>query len=1067
MARFRYDVNTQTKLLDIHKQFQGGLKTVDTDDSLKTLFLRQAENLELSEFGFLEKRYGQVVEKELMNAGILNGTNTIQGYFEYTRADSTIDKILIIDGKLFLNTNDTGFTQVTNIKAESGKRYPDITVFNDLGMDIDDDFYTITDNLPTTFIYPTASDLPISAANGATAWVVSDNNAVTFNTALNLWGSASAVSFDMSLLKVHNTTNNHKYYYKKFNTYYEYTQVSEQSYYQLVAVQSPEFADADFQATRPIEAARAEDTLYIFTGTYPITYRGDGNFYLLDIYHPTALQIIEFSHNYLENDHETLYRYNKTLSAIDNLTRTTGDLIIHPESANTTTFDYKPELPYNTGTGSGFQAEITYSYRNNSYLEPGDFDGYLDTDSGHSSEHDEEVVLSQAGPGASTGHIPTSGQVLVELFPVVYTRESGGNESSWEELNKSFYNPEVRSNADGSSLFNTGSFYEGKVSYQKDYSVAANRVSITQSAPFPINITQLPLGEIDLRIELVYVVSGYTDFVTLDAAGYYYRFQQERTVVFQDDYLNLNVTEEKIQDYDDFPKYNTYPDIWSANRVLVHYGKLLVYGSQNAGQNLYISHPKYKSYFPEFFQEEFTTEERDPIIKVAPFQNILAIMSEDYMWGMKGVNVLPDQPAPYSKFTISPLYGTIAPDSVRPVRNYLMFLSKEGIMQLTSLYAVDEQYNVKPADENIRNIVPRVEDNRYDPTKAVAIQFEDQYWIHFPDKEANNKNNMVLRYYADTKSWMKDTYFTQQPTSSTDGTPAIMFKGLYKWIRRTGKGLAYISLPYYDNNNYRIDEILLDYNIPSELDFPIHAIMETANLEQGYPFHPKQYKEAKLEFALQNEYNASVEKLFPLADTPNNNQKSHFDTETSFTLNKNHKYRFDFGRELLPEGVLFTVTIDSVDYNITLNTPTPEADAQQNYYYEFTYTGDTGTHDILINEGSSDIASTDVLVLSDITYDNVINYNVWVISDDNTLNLDNLEGYSASLATQTENLGTRSGTWVFGQTDFGNRIAAVQTIRLSGKGKNVKLYLEETSKSKWTLESLGFMYKLRRARGTR
>ena len=59
MARFRYDVNTQTKLLDIHKQFQGGLKTVDTDDSLRTLFLRQAENLELSEYGFLEKRYGQ------------------------------------------------------------------------------------------------------------------------------------------------------------------------------------------------------------------------------------------------------------------------------------------------------------------------------------------------------------------------------------------------------------------------------------------------------------------------------------------------------------------------------------------------------------------------------------------------------------------------------------------------------------------------------------------------------------------------------------------------------------------------------------------------------------------------------------------------------------------------------------------------------------------------------------------------------------------------------------------------------------------------------------------------
>ena len=122
MARFRYDVNTQTKLLDIHKQFQGGLKTVDTDDSLRTLFLRQAENLELSEYGFLEKRYGQTVDKALFSSSILSTTSNLQGYFEYVRDDKTIDKILIIDGKLFLNTNDTGFTQVTNIKAESGKR---------------------------------------------------------------------------------------------------------------------------------------------------------------------------------------------------------------------------------------------------------------------------------------------------------------------------------------------------------------------------------------------------------------------------------------------------------------------------------------------------------------------------------------------------------------------------------------------------------------------------------------------------------------------------------------------------------------------------------------------------------------------------------------------------------------------------------------------------------------------------------------------------------------------------------------------------------------------------------
>ena len=1047
MARFRYDVNTQTKLLDIHKQFQGGLKTVDTDDTLKTLFLRQAENLELSEFGFLEKRYGQVVDKELLSSGLTASSN-LQGYFEYVRDDNTIDKILIIDGKLFLSVNGASFTQITNIKAESGKRYPDATVFADLGMDVDDDFYTITNSLPTSYIHPTIATLPTPDSGGGdlgnTAWVLADNTQYVVNLS-NEWEEVGTVSFDMDLLKVHDDTNNHKYYYKKDTTYYEYEQVSGQSYYQLseVSISLP-IADADFQKTRPIEATRLDDTLYIFTGTYPITYRGDGNFYLLDIYIPQFREVVEFSHNYLENNHENAYKYDGGLSAGSNSAVLTGNLITYKAD------DYYPDLPYNVGPFPGFNFQISYNYRSNSYLESGDFDAFLDSDSGHASEHELEVV--------SSTHIP-SNNVLVELFPIVYTRSAGGGESEWIELDKEFYDPEVRSNADSSSDFTVGDFYEGKVTYQKDYSFSANRVAITQNTPLTVAISRLPLGEIDLRIELVKVESGYTDLAGGSTTAAAFRFEQVREVIFQDDYINLNVTEEKVTDYNDYPLYNNYPDIWSANRVLPHYGKLLVYGSLKAPQNIYASHPKYKNYFAGFFSQEFTTEERDPIVKVAPFQNILVVMSEDYIWGLKGVDVLPESTNAYRQFTISPLYGTIAPDSVRPVRNYLMFLSKEGIMQLTSLYAVDEQYNVKPADENIRNIVPRVEDNKYDPKKAVAIQFEDQYWIHFPDKEEKNQNNMVLRYYADTRAWMKDVYFKKQ--SDDD----IRFKGLHKWVRRTGKGLAYISLPYYDGNDYRIDEILLDYNIPSELGYPIQAIMETANLEQGYPFHPKQYKEAKLEFALQNEYNASVQPLFPLEDFPEDNLKSDFDVVEYFRIRRGHKYRFDFGKQITGT---FTVTIGSSTYSVTENIPT--ADGQTSHYYEFEVDSPgfvETTADVVINVGDSNILDTDALVFSDITYDNVINFYVWVISDDNTLNLDNLESYSASLATQTENLGTRDGTWMFGDTDFGNRIAAIQTIRLSGKGKNVKLYLEEMSKSKWTLESIAFMYKLKRARGNR
>ena len=1064
MARFRYDVNTQTKLLDIHKQFQGGLKTVDTDDSLKTLFLRQVENLELSEFGFIEKRYGQAIEKELLSSG-LTSTSNLQGYFEYVRNDNTIDKILIIDGKLFLSVNGASFTQVTYIKTESGKRYPALEVFADLGMDVDNDYYEIGSETIPQYIFENTSDvettyLPntLGITFTALAWVIQTNKKFEANTITNAWdpypsSTENEVSFNMQLLKVHDTSNNHKYYYEKNSNYYIYenqTGLTGQKlpYYQLTSVTDTEFADADFQKTRKIEAARIDDTLYIFTGTYPITYRGDGNFYLLDIYKPNDIEIELFSHNYLENDFNDLYRYNRTLQAVDNTATTdvNDPKLFYDDTGPDLTFDYGPELPYNTGFGKGFRAEITYKYRSDLNLGQGDFNSFIDTGSS-TTGHDGAIVSGE--------HIPNSGNVFVELFPRVYTRAAGViDEGSWEPLDITLYSYTPRTNGDTASAFNLGAYYQATAQFERDYESFQNDSDFAQietTSPFYVSISKLPLGTIDLRIELVLRESGYTDLAGSGSQYAFYRFEQKETIIFQNDYLNLLVNEEKIQDYNDYPKYNNYPDLWSATKVLPHYGKLIVYGSLGFPQYAYISNPKNNNYFPAFFSEEFTTEERDPIVKIAPFQNILVIMSEDYLWGIKGVDADTTSVNPYRRFTISPLYGTIAPDSVRPVRNYLMFLSKEGIMQLTSLYAVDEQYNVKPADENIRNIVPRIEDDKYDPTKAVAIQFEDQYWIHFPDKQEKNENNMVLRYYADTRAWMKDTYFTKQSTDD------IKFKGLHKWIRRTGKGLAYISLPYYDGTNYRIDEILLDYNIPSDLGYPVQSIMETAYLEQGYPFHPKQYKELKLEFTLQNEYNASTLPVFT-------GEAQDFETEVSFKLYKNHKYRFDVGGQV----TAFIATIDGVDYQTTENAVTPTDGGQTSYYYEFTYTGPTGDFDITIPIGETeDIQGGDTITLSDITYDDEINYYMWVIADENTLNLDNLTNYSASLAKQTENLGTRTGTWKFGETEFGNRIAAVQTIRLSGKGKNVKLYLEEISKSKWTLESLGLMYKLKRARGTR
>jgi hypothetical protein len=129
--RQTYNLDRQTKLFDIHKQFMGGLKTIDTDDALGSVYLRDINNLSLSEFGFLEKRYGTYVSDEF--PGIeFQGDKPIQGYFEYVDDDGEVHKILFYNGICYIknpkaeNVQDRDVYVVQqSFETEPGFIYPD------------------------------------------------------------------------------------------------------------------------------------------------------------------------------------------------------------------------------------------------------------------------------------------------------------------------------------------------------------------------------------------------------------------------------------------------------------------------------------------------------------------------------------------------------------------------------------------------------------------------------------------------------------------------------------------------------------------------------------------------------------------------------------------------------------------------------------------------------------------------------------------------------------------------------------------------------------------------------
>ena len=115
MNRQSYNVNTQVKLIDTHNTFNGGLKTVDTDDALRDFYLRQAENVSISEFGFLEKRYGLAEKKKLVTGS--NAQNTVQGHykFNYLHSDGTaqVDEILVLGGTVYVSQQGAAFTAMS------------------------------------------------------------------------------------------------------------------------------------------------------------------------------------------------------------------------------------------------------------------------------------------------------------------------------------------------------------------------------------------------------------------------------------------------------------------------------------------------------------------------------------------------------------------------------------------------------------------------------------------------------------------------------------------------------------------------------------------------------------------------------------------------------------------------------------------------------------------------------------------------------------------------------------------------------------------------------------------
>ena len=1012
MARFIYDVDKTTRYIDIHKQFSGGLKTVDTDDALRDVYLREAENVSLSEFNFLEKRYGLHNLKEHAPWASLTSTSAIvQGYFEYYVNPNTVHKIIVIEGNFYIDQG-IGFVKLEFFSTEVGTPFVDLSSFGIYTDNVVNFIVTGTQfGTQSPFFAQNSASLPTGSYNEQVIYAFNNDSYYAWNGSVwNLLDPATSASDSYPAAGF--VLNN---YYYDTRTDRSYRWLNNSGYGGSLTIMETSLYRADIQTTRSIEGVRIDDKLYIATGTYPVYYKGDGKIYVFPGYIMSDLDISGV------NGFALGYNLNSTnletdltnLPLAENTNNIPTKLLNIIPKSNT----FLPRIPY---SGGNLQFQISYDLGNNAnrnYYNTGftSVGGITTTNGGSYGSY-----VDFSGSGSGPFQVTTDKANWI-LKPVVYKRRA-------TVAGEYVQVPDAE--LDYITLTND---QNGAVTTREEFDL----LPLNSTDPISnmiVTVKDVETGFWDYKVVLSLFRTGFVPSFSVTTIPTVQGPNRVSTATVE--FLNVWVTPEELIDYktEPFISLKTH----TCNRITEHNGRLCLFGSTTHPDYLFFSTISAKEYFPYSYSLQFTNEMKEPITAVNKFMNILVVQSPSYTWGIKG-----DSPFPlssvegeiYRKITINPTIGCIAPNSVKNVRNQLYFLSKEGIFTLRALYAEDNRYNVDPIDRNIYNIVPR-------DTNAISAYFDDQYWLHFP------KSGETFRYYVDKKAWVKDIYRSWRT-----------FGGVFKYINESGKLRFITELSQLENGNpVKIFEIEVDYSLPTDLTKNITSKVTTSYLNQNQPFHPKNYKEAKFDFAIQNEYNTSNQKLLitNYAETVNY-------VQFNVSLINRHFYSITFEpNEIGTRPAAYTVEVDAVQVSSGNITET---------------NGNLSTIRFMSNKTGNvlvKITSTDKIVIAnmsaasiklyDSTYDHTVTFNTLVLSEEGTLNIDPIESYTSADVAVPINLGTQMGNWTFGTTNFGNVIVAIKTVKLSGRGYNSKVSIIEESKSKWTLESLGITYKMKKAR---
>jgi hypothetical protein len=245
--------------------------------------------------------------------------------------------------------------------------------------------------------------------------------------------------------------------------------------------------------------------------------------------------------------------------------------------------------------------------------------------------------------------------------------------------------------------------------------------------------------------------------------------------------------------------------IHQCRHILLHWNRLIMYGESMNPDMIYVSHLNKPDYFPIPNTLRFENPRNEKLNVLVPFRGMLTAFTDTSIQALHGTS-----PYDFRRTTLNTGIGCIAPYTARVMKNYITFLSLEGVHILKTIGYTEDKANVEKIDYMVENEIPL-------DKEASAWFHNGEYHIFFPNYLKR------MRYHFELQTWMKDR------SPSLDFHRVIDFDGtLYGQKRNDGKLLKFDPAVFTDEG------------------VPYLNTFETKYFSFNQPYHDKKLKEFQI-----------------------------------------------------------------------------------------------------------------------------------------------------------------------------------------------------------------------------